>query len=513
MTKAGQYTGNVNNPFGGVALYANNDRVSYTQYFASGTHDFTLRGCSNNDNMARVDLKIGGQTKGTFYYGGSYPAEYTIKNVSHGTGNQTIELVVTADNGQWDAYIDYFKIGGAGVGGNEVGNQGGSEGGNQGETTQPDPQPEPTPEPEPESEPEPAPQPESSETLVQCESMTKAGQYTGNVNSPFGGVALYANNDRVSYTQYFAGGTHDFTLRGCSNNSNMARVDLKIGGQTKGTFYYGGSYPAEYTIKNVSHGTGNQTIELVVTADDGQWDAYIDYLKITGAGVGDNTGNTGNNGGNNGGNNQGGNSANQKLIALTFDDGPSSTTSDVLDVLEKYNVKATFFLIGQNVNNNTLSIMQRQVRNGHELASHSYTHQDMTRMSAQQIRNEMEWTSSAIKNAVGAEVKFFRPPYISVNNTMYQNIDYPFIQGLLINDWENSTSVQQRVNNALGGAKDGQIILLHDFQGNSQTVQALPQIIEGLQNQGYTFVTVSELFRLKGVNANVEYKIWSNVNN
>ena len=59
----------------------------------------------------------------------------------------------------------------------------------------------------------------------------------------------------------------------------MARVDLYIGGQYKGTFYYGGSYPAEYTIQNVSHGTGVQTIELIVTADDGQWDAYIDYLK------------------------------------------------------------------------------------------------------------------------------------------------------------------------------------------------------------------------------------------
>jgi peptidoglycan/xylan/chitin deacetylase (PgdA/CDA1 family) len=344
--------------------------------------------------------------------------------------------------------------------------------------------------------------------------MQKAGQYTGNINNPFGGVALYANNDRVSYTQYFASGTHDFVLRGASNNSNMAKVDLKIGGQTKGTFYYGGSYPAEYTIKNVSHGTGNQTIELVVTADDGQWDAYIDYLKIVGAGTGSsNTGNT--NTGNQGGNNQGNQPApaNRKLIALTFDDGPSSTTSQVLDVLEKYNVKATFFLIGQNVNSNTLSIMQRQVRMGCELASHSYTHQDMTGMSAQQIRNEMEWTASAIKNSVGVDVKFFRPPYISVNNTMYQNIDYPFIQGHLINDWENSTSVQQRVNNALSGARDGQIILLHDFQGNSQTVQALPQIIESLQSQGYTFVTVSELFEKKGVNPNVEYKIWSNANN
>nr|AEI54132.1 xylanase [Paenibacillus campinasensis] len=117
-------------------------------------------------------------------------------------------------------------------------------------------------------------------TRVEAESMTKRGQYTGNISSPFNGVALYANNDSVKYTQYFATGTHSFSLRGASNNANMARVDLKIGGQTKGTFYFGGSYPAVYTLNNVSHGTGNQEIELIVTADDGTWDAFIDYLEI-----------------------------------------------------------------------------------------------------------------------------------------------------------------------------------------------------------------------------------------
>ncbi|WP_281272364.1 glycoside hydrolase family 11 protein [Paenibacillus sambharensis] len=114
----------------------------------------------------------------------------------------------------------------------------------------------------------------------EAESMTKSGQYTGNISSPFTGVALYANNDSVKYTQYFESGTHSFSLRGASNNSNMARVDLKIGGQTKGTFYFGGSYPAVYTLNNISHGTGNQEIELVVTADNGNWDAFIDYLEI-----------------------------------------------------------------------------------------------------------------------------------------------------------------------------------------------------------------------------------------
>ncbi|PWW39966.1 MULTISPECIES: polysaccharide deacetylase family protein [Paenibacillus] len=122
--------------------------------------------------------------------------------------------------------------------------------------------------------------PPSTGTKVEAENMTKGGQYTGNISSPFNGVVLYANNDLVKYTQYFASGTHNFSLRGSSSNSNMARVDLKIGGQTKGTFYFGGSSPAAYTLNNISHGTGNQEIQLVVTADDGTWDVYLDYLEI-----------------------------------------------------------------------------------------------------------------------------------------------------------------------------------------------------------------------------------------
>jgi len=123
--------------------------------------------------------------------------------------------------------------------------------------------------------------PGGTATRVEAESMTKSGQYTGNINSPFNGVALYANNDSVKFTQNFTSGTHNFALRGASNNSNMARVDLKIGGVTKGTFYFGGSSPAVYSLSNISHGTGNQQVELIVTADNGTWDAYLDYLEIS----------------------------------------------------------------------------------------------------------------------------------------------------------------------------------------------------------------------------------------
>lgn len=342
----------------------------------------------------------------------------------------------------------------------------------------------------------------STADKIECESMTVTGQYAGTISSPFNGVALYANNESCKFTQYFAYGTHDFTLRACSNNSNMAKVDLKIGGQTKGTFYFGDQYPAEYTIQNVSHGTGNQEIELVVTSDDGQWDAYLDYLQI-GSGSGSTSGTTGTTGGTTGGS--------SKMVALTFDDGPSSTTSEVLDILEQYDVTATFFLIGEQINMDTLPIMQRQLSMGCELANHSYNHVDMSNLSATDIQNQIEWTSSAIKNAVGYDVKFFRPPYLATSNAMYENIDLAFIQGVSCNDWEPSVSASQRANTVLSSVQDGSIVLLHDFQGNTNTVQALPTIIEGLKNQGYTFVTVSELFEAKGVNPNQEYKIWTTV--
>lgn len=114
----------------------------------------------------------------------------------------------------------------------------------------------------------------------ECENMQLGGQYVGKINNPFSGVALYANNDSCKFTQYFSQGNHNFTLRGCSNNSKMAKVDLKIDGQYRGTFYYGGSYPTEYTIQNGTWlSAGNHQVELVVTSDDGQWDAYVDYLK------------------------------------------------------------------------------------------------------------------------------------------------------------------------------------------------------------------------------------------
>ena len=94
---------------------------------------------------------------------------------------------------------------------------------------------------------------------------------------------------------------------------------------------------------------------------------------------------------------------------------------------------------------------------------------------------------------------------------MYQNIDLPFIQGIISEDYDSNVSASQRASNVLNNVTDGSIILLHDFQDNYKTVQALPTIIQSLKNQGYTFVTVSQLFEYKGINPNQEYKIWTTV--
>ncbi len=199
-----------------------------------------------------------------------------------------------------------------------------------------------------------------------------------------------------------------------------------------------------------------------------------------------------------------------KLVALTFDDGPNTTTTPkVLDVLEKYEVVASFFLIGNNINEQTKPIMERQLKMGCEINNHSWSHLSMSAMKPKEIKKEIADTSKKIKDTVGVTPKFFRPPYIATSATMYENIDLPFINGINGQDWEASKTAQQRSDAILRQMKDGSIILLHDFPGNDKTVDALELLIPELQRQGYVFVTVSQLFEYKGVDPNKENMLWS----
>ena len=120
-----------------------------------------------------------------------------------------------------------------------------------------------------------------------------------------------------------------------------------------------------------------------------------------------------------------------KYIALTFDDGPNATTTnDVIDKLEKYDIVASFFLIGNNINDESAKAVKRAYDLGCEINNHSRTHSNMTELSAEDIRAEFEYTDERVYEITGEHTKFFRPPYISVHQIVFDNIDVPFIAGI-----------------------------------------------------------------------------------
>ncbi|MCM1166900.1 MAG: polysaccharide deacetylase family protein [Lachnospiraceae bacterium] len=189
-----------------------------------------------------------------------------------------------------------------------------------------------------------------------------------------------------------------------------------------------------------------------------------------------------------------------KNIALTFDDGPNtSTTPLVLEKLQKYAVPASFFLIGNNITPESAAVSRAAFERGCEICSHSRSHPSMPGLSEEEIRAEIEFTDCKIKEITGAAPRFFRPPYIAVNDVMLGVIDKIFIAGIGAEDWLDEVTSRMRAEKILSQAKNGSIILLHDMEGNDKTVAALDLIIPALLNGGYEFLTVSGLFAAEGV--------------
>lgn len=187
-------------------------------------------------------------------------------------------------------------------------------------------------------------------------------------------------------------------------------------------------------------------------------------------------------------------------IAITFDDGPNATTTmEVLDILEKYQVRASSFLIGTNINDESAKSVKRAFDLGCDIENHSKTHSYMDKMTADEIKDEVAYVNDKVKEITGTTPKFFRPPYIAVNSTMYDNIDMTFISGLGCNDWDDKVTAEYRAKYLEKKAADGVIFLLHDAEGNSKTVEALDKAIPILLEKGFQFATISELFELKGV--------------
>ncbi len=192
----------------------------------------------------------------------------------------------------------------------------------------------------------------------------------------------------------------------------------------------------------------------------------------------------------------------EKLIALTFDDGPHKfRTGEILDVLEKYDVKATFFVIGAMAHDNP-DIIRRELRLGHEIGNHTYNHSKMRKLSKKNLIEELESTENELYEIAEYRPKLFRPPEGWCSDMIASavgSIDYDVILWNIDTlDWAHN-EVDKICESVLEGVKPGSIVLFHDFvTGDSPTVEALEIIIPKLKSQGYCFVTVSELIN-KGV--------------
>jgi len=182
------------------------------------------------------------------------------------------------------------------------------------------------------------------------------------------------------------------------------------------------------------------------------------------------------------------------MVALTFDDGPSLHTERILDVLEHYNARATFFMLGYRVERHRNTVI-RAANMGNEIAGHTWTHSHLTRLSAAEIWETIESTSAIIMNVTGnPPPRFYRPPFGLTNNT----VRYVSTQmGYSIVNWDLDT-LDWRYRNAdtiyrtiMDEITDGSVILLHDI--HLTTAMAIERVVPSLIAQGFRLVTLSEL--------------------
>jgi peptidoglycan/xylan/chitin deacetylase (PgdA/CDA1 family) len=194
----------------------------------------------------------------------------------------------------------------------------------------------------------------------------------------------------------------------------------------------------------------------------------------------------------------------QKIVALTFDDGPYPPyTAQVLDILREEGVPATFFVIGRNVAKYP-DLVRRTVAEGHQVGNHTFNHVDLLKADRATIADEVDRTQKVIAAVTGAPAKVVRPPHgfrdAVVLEVMAERGLKVVEWSVLSRDWTNP-GVETIVKRTLDKVKSGAVILLHDGDGvagaapRAQTVAAAREIIRALKAQGYKFVTVDEILR------------------
>lgn len=196
---------------------------------------------------------------------------------------------------------------------------------------------------------------------------------------------------------------------------------------------------------------------------------------------------------------------NKPMVALTFDDGPTrDNTVRILEILEKYNARATFFTVGYNMDGNE-DIIQKIAEQGSEVANHTASHKDLAKLTAEEINYEVNSVADKIKSLTGQKNVLIRPPYGSVNDLVMSTLTEPVILWSIdTEDWKTKDP-EATLNHVKATVFDGAIILMHDL--HAETVDATEKLMEYLTSEGYQVVTVSEMgyYRRGGLQTGVRY--------
>ena len=193
--------------------------------------------------------------------------------------------------------------------------------------------------------------------------------------------------------------------------------------------------------------------------------------------------------------------SNKKLIAFTFDDGPSYIgTNKLLDNLDKYNARVTFFVLGSRVNNYK-DTLTKAYKMGNTIGSHTYSHSNLLKLDNYSVMDEIKKTNETIKNITGSETIYLRPPYGNINSDI-KNISnmYTILWDLDTEDWKYKDK-DRIADYIVSNAHDGAIVLLHDLYETS--VDGALLAMERLEKEGYAFVTIDEMIKIKDIQLDI----------
>ena len=186
----------------------------------------------------------------------------------------------------------------------------------------------------------------------------------------------------------------------------------------------------------------------------------------------------------------------EKYVALTFDDGPSGFTKEIVSLLKEYNYNATFFILGNKLNIDYKEILQESLKNGNEIGIHGFSHKSFTRLKMSELEDEINKSKKYVYNLTGYTPILVRPPYGNINNDIRKLVYGPYIL------WNNDTldwklrDAKKIYNRLTNSIEENNIILMHDTY--LTTYKALELILPYLKENNYEVVTVSKLFAING---------------